>query len=380
MKPKTLLITAIIFSQVSFAQKEEAWIRFYDSVSSQSGYKDLKGNIKIPLQFTDFAPADTFHNIIAVSERINNSSVYYYLLKNGNKIGKDSVYMFDFTFDCESEDKIIFWDRKKDRVGFFNKYGKVIIPALYNFVTPFRNGVALARRNAKRKCWDGADTIKCEHLGWEGGENILINDKNEVLADSVNVNPDGINWYSLRINDQATDTSLYTSIRGQNGNTYYFINYYKEFNKWLYHVFIPAIRTNHQNDITKLLFPEIVYYSEPVGWTNVTSKDFFKAFPASLIQKSLEKKHLKEIRVMHDHLNLFIFDKDIYRRYLNSCSDHNWSKYPVFSVLVTYYKKRPVPSEYSTGFFKDHDIDYQEDMEFLRTDDGYKLLSVSIKK
>src|SRR5688572_25077080 len=139
--------------------------------SELSGYRDLKGNIKQPAKFGGFTRADSFHHIIAVTETIDRSYKSYYLLKDGRKIGQDSVFVLDFTFDCESEGKIIFKDRKKDRVGFLDKNGSAIIPAIYNYVSPFRNGIAIAHRNAKRKCLEkNGDTTRCEHLGWEGGE------------------------------------------------------------------------------------------------------------------------------------------------------------------------------------------------------------------
>jgi hypothetical protein len=136
----TLFIITLLSAHFSFGQKEDVWVRFRDTTTELSGYKDLKGNIKLPARYGPLTRADSFYHIIAVTETINDSYKQYYLLKDGRKVGQDSVYVFDTYFDCESEGKIIFKDRKKDRVGYLDKNGMAIIPAIYNYVSPFRNG------------------------------------------------------------------------------------------------------------------------------------------------------------------------------------------------------------------------------------------------
>ena len=41
----------------------------------------------------------------------------------------------------------MFKDWKKDRVGFLDKDGKVVVPAVYNYAYPIRNGLKLALIN-----------------------------------------------------------------------------------------------------------------------------------------------------------------------------------------------------------------------------------------
>ena len=364
----------------SFGQSQDIWVRFYDTTTEKSGYKDLKGNIKIAARFDGFTRADTFHHIIAVNETVDSSYKYYYLLKNGRKVAEDSVFMFDFTFDCESEGKIIFYDRKKDRVGFLDKNGNAIIPAIYNYVLPFRNGLAIAHRNAKRKCWDkSADTTSCEHLGWGGGETILINEQNEVLADSLNIDLSSINWYSIKVNDAGVDTSLYVNIKGRNNTTYSFVDYDKEFKKWFYNVFLPIVNAK-KDIISNLLFNEVTYWSAKQGWTSLERSAFLKTLPTALTAKRFKANKLKHVTLNQDSFNEFIFSKDIYKRYLNACGEHNRDAFPLFNVMLTYYKKRPKPLDnIDSDFWKDYEIDYQEHFSFLRTENGYKLLSVSLK-
>ena len=373
-----LFIFILLFNHATFGQTQDVWIRFYDTTTERSGYKDLKGNIKIPAKF-EGTRADSFYNIIAVNEKVGNSYQSYYLLKDGRKVGQDSVFMFDFTFDCESEGKIIFRDGRKDRVGFFDKNGVAIIPAIYNYVSSFRNGLAIAHRNAKRSCWEkGGDTTNCEHLDWEGGESILINEKNEILADSLNINLNNINWYSKKINDPSIDTSIYVSIKGKNNITYSFVDYEKEFKKWFKTVFLPSL--NQENTLKNLLFDEITYWSGGKGWIGIEKEEFLKMFPKGFLPARFETNKMKEISMSQDMFNGLIYDKELYWKYLNSCGEHNNDRFPLFSIWITYYKKRAKPLEnISSDFLKEYEIDYQELFEFLRTEQGYKLLSAPLK-
>lgn len=373
---KLTFLLLLFITQTSFGQAKDAWVRFYDTTTELSGYKDGKGNIRIPAKFHSLTRADTFYNIIAV---IDSSYKNYYLMKDGREIGRDSVFMFDFDVDCESEGKIIFYDRKKDRVGFFNNKGVAIIPAIYNYVSPFRNGFSIAHRNARRKCWDGKDdTARCEHLGWEGGETILINDKNEILVDSINIDLSNINWYSKRINNPSVDTGMFVSIKGKNNNIYSFVDYQKEFNKWFYNKFLPDI---NRDNLKSLLFSEVTFWSDKIGWTSLNDKDFIKAFRPVFSSERFQGNKIKEISSGRELFNELIFNKGLYKKYLNSCGEHNNDRFPMFTVLITYYKERSKPlADIQSDFFKKYEINYQEHFDFLRTENGYRLLSVSIKQ
>lgn len=373
-----------------FGQSKDSWIRFYDTITNLSGYKDLNGNIKISPKFENFTRADTFYNIIAVQEKVDSSYKSYYLLKNGRKVGQDSVFMFDFTYDCESEEKILFKDKKKDRVGFFDKKGMAIIPAIYNAASPFRNGLAIALKNAKRKCWgENEDTLDCEHWSWIGGETVLINDKNEVLIDSLTEDPSNINWYSLKINDPNVDTSIWVSIKGGKGKTYSFINYKKEFTKWFYSTFLLALNTSNSNNLKELLFSENTFWTNENGWTSLSNNEFLNRFPKSITKERFQETNFKKLSINDEDLNSMIFEGKLYKVFFTACGSHNNEKYPAFEVMLTYFKKRLKQSKSQTedklkhsevsGFYNKYEIDYQEHFEFIRTVTGYKLLSVSLK-
>ena len=375
----SLLILFLINPPI-YGQTQDVWLRFFDSTGDHVGFADKKGNIKIPAKLSKLTRADSFYNIIAVAKSSDSLYESYYLLKSGRKVGIDSVYSFDFSFDCESEGKIIFQDKKKNRVGFIDQNGEAIIPAIYNYVTPFHNGMALAYRNARRMCWDEKeDTLNCEHWGWAGGELILINEKNEILADSIDLNVSNINWYSAKINQPYIDTSMYIKLKGRNNKVYSFLDYDKEFQKWFYTIFLPALN-NPQGNLINLLFTEITFWTDKTGWTSLDRNKFLVKFPYVMVNSRFKTTQLKQISISQSSLNELIYNKSIYRKYLNACEEHNKYRFPLFNVLLTYYKKRERVSEIGEADFdKNYEISSQLEFEFLRTAEGYKLLSAPVR-
>ncbi|HEY1115297.1 MAG TPA: WG repeat-containing protein, partial [Chitinophagaceae bacterium] len=361
-----------LLALASSGQKPGVWVRFVDTTTNLSGYKDLNGIIKIPAKFQHHY-ADSFYNIIAVDERVDNSYKHYYLLKGGRQVAQDSLYAVDFMADCESEGKILYYDRVKDRVGFLDSTGVAIIPAVYNYASSFRNGFAVACRNASRHCWDGTgDTTNCEHWGWKGGETILINEKNEVLADSLSVDTYDLNWYSLRINDPTVDTSLFVSIPGRNGKVYSFIDYAREFRQWFTNVFVPSLQ---DHKFREHLFTEITYWSDEDGWTGLDKEAFTRMFPTVLTEERFRETALKKISMDSYPFNYLIYEKPLYKKYMGACGEPDDSRFPLFTVLLNYHKKQVTPfppnyagQEHLSDFDKAYELDYQEHFEFLRTE------------
>ena len=152
----------VVFSFFCFGQEKNLWYPFFLENSNTMGFKDKEGKVMIEPKF--FAPLSTgnFNNIYAVNEIDGDE---YYLLKNGKKIGIDSVYYFDTEAAYEREEKIRFRDKKTDRVGFFDKKGIVIIPAIYNEAENFYNDLAIVYKDGKRWCYDNnsEERKNCEH-------------------------------------------------------------------------------------------------------------------------------------------------------------------------------------------------------------------------
>jgi hypothetical protein len=105
------LLLLTLHSEAVRAQSTEPWTQF--SIHTKEGYiygyKDANGRLRIPAKFGSFTNAQKFNNIMAVGE--SKSYRQYYLLKNGRTVGRDSVYMFDYTPDCKTKAKSDFETR-----------------------------------------------------------------------------------------------------------------------------------------------------------------------------------------------------------------------------------------------------------------------------
>ena len=179
MKVKLLSILFFI-SVCAFAQNNDIWTAFYNPDTDDIGFKNSKGD-----------------KIIALMDDENFSRVYY-MLKNGKTFGKDSTYIFDMTFDCESEGFIRFHDSKTDKVGMFNHEGKIVIPAKYSDLFPMKNGMTIALQGAYKEYWEKHNEHSgCNHWSWVGGKNVLINSKNEILVEDF-PEPKSLDLYSLK--------------------------------------------------------------------------------------------------------------------------------------------------------------------------------------
>ena len=130
-----LVIFAIVLCANFVKAQSNYWHAFENSKSRLIGFKNKKGGIEIPAKFDNLSKQTIFNNIIAVHEYKSDKT--YYLLKNGNRIGIDSMYVFDNGYDEENEGKIRFRDKKTDKVGFFDIKGKIVIPAEYDDAATF---------------------------------------------------------------------------------------------------------------------------------------------------------------------------------------------------------------------------------------------------
>ena len=365
-----LLLPAAASSAQTLA--ESVWTRFDKQEKNERkfGYKDAAGHLRIPARFGQFTHAITFRHIIAVNEDATQKQ--YYLLKSGRHVGRDSVYMFDYTFDCESEGKIRFHSRAKNRVGFLNGQGRVVIPAVYNYVTPFHNGLAIGLAGARAKCFSGEkDTVTCEHPGWVGGRTVLINERNEVLLNL----PAGFGWprlnlYSANSNAAASDTATTITLRAINGDRYSFIDYEKEFAHWFYNVFVPAVRSGKAENVLPLCYTELTTSSRPFkGWQHVERAAFVQKFYESELRPKIGalQRGASSVDIFSSDLNMLIFPSQNFQRFLTDCGEHAQDKYPAFEVVLTYPAQ--VGAQHNT---------YQNHFEFIRTANGYRLFCVAL--
>ncbi|KRD10849.1 hypothetical protein ASE21_03770 [Flavobacterium sp. Root901] len=355
MKKIIILFTFVILNCSVFAQSSDIWTSFPNTDTTLIGFKDKNGTIKIEPKFTGFTIARKFENIIAVSEEENGKWKSYYLTKNGKIIGRDSLYSFDNSPDCENEGFIRFHDPKTDKMGVFNSEGKIIIPAHYSALTKVCNGLIIALKDAKKE-------IDGEHFFWSGGKEFLIDINNKVVVENFPLTTE-LNFYSLEKSKEPSKDQTRDNFLGVDGQYYSFINYDKEFKHWLKNTLLKDIS---KANLEKHFFDKITYRKEPNGWINESKTKFIEQNYTLLKLKLQQLNSSKtDYFVSSDGLNQFIYESSEYNIYFNNCNESKDWQYPVKNVVINPKNK--------TDFGQDH-------FEFLRTENGYKLISVSLKK
>lgn len=303
-------------------------------------------------------------------------SINYYLLKDGRKIGVDSLYLsIDIGLDCESEGKIRFRDNKKtEKVGFFDYKGKIVIPCEYDEASPFYNGLAVVLKNGKRTCYDEEKSLDndCEHWFWKGNW-MLINDKNEVLIEDLNLDEIiDVDWYSYSTNEDYATNNLYKSFEGKNGYIY-FKNLKLDFENWFYEVFLKKVTDDQfienilHNEITigkKTIWESERKYDnkfQQYAWF-IDSKENFWLNNKSQFEKeglNFTDEEFKISILRGDAPILFNEYSNFY--YRNDCGWFDNQKFPYFEVYIKRENKR-------------NELNY---FGFIRTESGYKLLEIN---
>ncbi|RZM29145.1 MAG: WG repeat-containing protein [Pedobacter sp.] len=359
-----LLFYLVMISNSCYAQTSPAWYRYDDPKTELAGYKDSHGVVKISPRFGGLTNAPVFKNVIAVTDQRSNTS--YYLLKNGKMVGKDSLYVYDMTFDCEQEGKIRFRDPITDKTGFFNAEGKIAIPAIFNDAKAFHNGLSLVLYNGKRVCPDGSTFDKqnpCEHWAWDG-ITALIDVNGNILADSLDYGMfQNINWNSMQISEQPADTTLRISVRSKDNRYLTFVNYEKEFGVWFNNQYLANVANRLKASSFDVVCVE--------GLDNNRLRKFysrkeFNSTYGTVLRKKLQRITTKNTQIIPDELNYMIYTQKLFKKYLTDCGDANVAEYPLFDVVLSYLKPN--------GEFK-----YQEYFSFLRSTSGYKLIGVAWK-
>jgi len=356
----TYLLTLIVCT--IFGQHNDTWTAFWNKDTTLVGFKDKKGIVKIEPKFSGFTSANKFDNIIAVSEELNDTYKSYYLTKTGKIVGKDSLHIFDNGVDCESEGFIRFRDKKTDKAGMFNSRGDMAIPAEYDDLTRVTNGMIIALKGAKKKFWDEDDHSGCNHFSWTGGKELLLDTNNKVLVDNFK-HENNLNFFSLLKSLKPNQDTTRQNFLGTDGQYYSFVDFEKEFRKWLT---VALLDNFSKNNLLTASFKQVIYWKEPNGWINASKEDFIDANFELIKSKLAELKAPNcSYSIFSEGLNQFMFDSEDYTEYYNNCGESKDWIFPVKNIVITHKEKN--------DFSQDH-------FEFLRTNEGYRLISVTIRK
>jgi hypothetical protein len=362
MTMRQILITSafILIGFSLFAQNNDTWIAFWGSDSTHMGFKDKSGIIRIEPKFMGLTSAHKFDNIMAVMEDANGSYHSYYLTKEGRMVGKDSLYVYDNRSDCESEGFIRFKNQKSDQVGMLNGKGKIVVPAEYNDLSRVRNGMIIALKGAKKKHWDKHSG--CDHYSWTGGKAYLIDTNNAILIEDFKCDGD-LNFFSLKKSLKPDKDTTRWNFLGSDGQFYSFVDFDKEFNSWLKSALLDSFTKEKLFEASNL---QITYWKELGGWKSESKNEFIDRNFEEIKTRFMEIKSTScEYHIFNEGLNPYIFESKEYVNYFNNCGESKDWIYPVKNVVITHKNKK---------------IFYQNQFEFLRTDYGYKLITVSFGK
>lgn len=343
------------------AQHQDTWIAFWNSDTTLIGYKDKSGGVKIEPRFAEFSCARKFDHIIAVAEKVNEKQwKRYYLTKSGKIVGRDSLHILDNSYDCESEGFIRFRDSKTDKTGMFNKKGDIVIPAEYNELTSVRNGMIIGLKGAEKKFWDEDSHSGCNHFSWTGGTKVLIDTLNNILVD--NFKYDGnLNFFSLERTGQPAPDSIRKSFLTEGGNYFSFIDFEKEFGSWITNKLISNLTRENLLDAS---LDSIIWESGP-KWSKSLSREFIEKNFELIKSKLLDILNPKcEYSVLSEGLNPYMYEGPEFEKYYNNCGEAKAWIYPVMSVVISRKSKKGLA---------------QNNFEFLRTDNGYKLICLTIR-
>lgn len=329
---KIITIILLIIPFWSIGQNNNALIAFDDETTRLRGFKDSTGNVVIEPKFGLFTAATRFHNVIAVSEMKDGKKAdSYYLLRNGRKFGRDSLYILDFIYDCESEGFIRFIDPETELIGMFDSLGQVAIPAEYSYMYIVRNGMFVGVKNARKEPLNHGNEGGCNHFKWVDGKSYLVNTNNEIQVEGFEYNDD-LDWYSLQISDTIISDTKRVSFKNTEGKFISFID-----NKLEFEYYLDTLLTDLTSEkILDNSFANIVFY-DSTGWTSLPKHEYYKKNNDKVIHslKSINKSNFKYHISILDFIPLPEHLDYILENRIDKFGRRNKGKYPIYSLIVS---------------------------------------------
>ena len=349
------------FNILVFGQEQKYWYPFYVSdtinnpLSESVGFKDYKGSIEIkPIYASHLTPNKRFERIVALGQYQKS---HFYINKQGKKFGIDSLFSYDNMYDCESEGFIRFHNHKADKVGMFNTNGKISISDEYNYLSSVINGMVIALKGAEKKIYENG-----EHFEWVGGKHLLIDTNNNVLLEIENIKDFyNLNLFSIEKGKKPSENLVRKSFLAKDGNYISFIDFELEFINWLKKELLVNLT---RENLLQNSYESIYWYS------NHKNKKWSKE---KYLNKNFEIVKTELNRILDSKTDYFISigglygldsnEEKLFDKYFDNCGNLNENKYPSISIIINNRNNNDL---------------YQNHLEFLRTEYGYKLIRVII--
>ncbi len=333
------------------ASAQEPMHAFYNADSTLTGYRESNGSVVFEPRFAgSIHPARRVEHIAAVIEETPKGYQKFHITRQGKTFGRDSIYMQEAMLDCESEGHIRFRDPRNGLIGLFNRHGKVAVPARYNYLGPVTNGYAQGLIDAR------VDSTDIEHPRFEGGRLVLVDTLGQIAIENFSY-AGQYDLFSLRKVNMPDTNGNHQTFRATDGAFISLIRFEHEFNSWIRGL-MPKFSKKR---LLRSSHPTLAIWDN--GWKKVNSGKFISQHFMRLRESLSEfAKNTVERKLFENLLNPFIFDTPEFDRYLDNCGEPK-QNFPVFTIAV--------PRPGGQGGHEDH-------FEFLRTDDGYKLISVAL--
>ena len=206
-------------------------------------------------------------------------------------------------------------------------------------------------------------------MKWETNT-LLIDKNNNILIDDFKYN-NLIDLYSMKENDPTALSYRITQV-GSNNNYYSFNNYEKYFEGWLEGLINRIKFRKHNAKEEDPPLERLINGSMPIIYVRntkvvgsmrkVKSKPFIESNSAYLTASfiALQKKGA-DYFIGISGLDPYIWNEPNYEKYFDDCGEALEAKHPVLSIISNK---------------KEGEKNYQEIFKFLKTDEGFKLISV----
>ncbi|WP_448682871.1 hypothetical protein [Pseudomonas nicosulfuronedens] len=347
------------------AAAEEPWVAF--TQNDLIGFKDAQGTVKVEPKLSPmFTLARRFEHIIATGEETADGYRSYYLLRDGREVAPDSLYFFDNAPVCESENSIRFRDRQRDKVGFLDGHGQVLIPAELSDARAMRNGMVVALKGATRSCADpGVSLEQCEHKGWSGGSEVLLDRQGGTLVKNFDGSQAGaLDWFSQEVSDRPSSDPRRVSFKLDDGRYLSFVDIEKDIAAWFRDEFLPhlddaALKANS--------YPELWsgQGSEPLNdWKTAAVDDVLREHGAQLRTRLEALRISAGYGVRQDDMG-WPFDPESDPQYFDGCGEFAQWRTPKVSAMEHWQQGSFEPAKHAS-------------FDFIRTAEGYRLVAFSI--